>query len=100
MDWYLDKFRYRTCIWCNNKWYILNVGGRDGRFFSYLSYPPFLNDKERADPARLVFRFGNKGCAIVRFWEQAAPLLGSGNRGRAPVYYLFLIEMSQLHFPF
>ena len=22
MNWYLDKFRYRTCIWCNDKWMV------------------------------------------------------------------------------
>jgi hypothetical protein len=60
-------------------------------------FPPFLiaifeptrrKPGHSPDPARLVSDSGTK----------AAPLLGSGNRGRAT--YLFLMEMSQLHFPF
>ena len=65
MDWYLDRFRYRTYIWCKDKWmvqlrleqtfevhqkyirYILNVGGRNGKFFSGRLIRHFKTDKEK-----------------------------------------------------
>ncbi len=44
------------------------------RFFSkLLIHHAFLTDKEKAGPFsrpyKTDFRFGNKGCAIVRIWE-------------------------------
>jgi hypothetical protein len=92
MDWYLDRFRYTVPVsgvkingWyklrleqtfeAHQKYirYILNEGGRDGRFFYRVSCPPFLNRQGKIlcpIPARKNW-FQNreqrqKGYAIVR----------------------------------
>jgi hypothetical protein len=95
MDWYLDKFRYRTCIWCNDKWMVQAWAGtyfwgtpeihlvhfkrgRDGRFFCCFSYSQFFN-RQWESRAILLTRqdcFRDSG-------TKAAPLLVSRNRGHA-----------------
>jgi hypothetical protein len=60
--------------------YILNAGGKDGRFFSPF-YSPFLNDKEKAraiHPTRQDW-FSGLG-------TKAAPLLGPEKRGRVILF--------------
>ncbi len=68
-----------------------------GRIRDYVHVPPvsanFKPTRRKPvhspDPARMVSDSGTK----------AAPMLGSGNRGRV-ILSVFITEMSQLHFPF
>ncbi len=69
MDWYLDRFWYRTCIWCKDKWMVLAQAETYFQVQIHLNAPPFLSAIFK--PARQVFESGTK----------AVPLLGSGNRG-------------------
>jgi hypothetical protein len=57
--------------------YILNAGRRDERFFPLLSFLSAMFKPTRRKPGgpfscpgKTGFRFGYKGCAIVRIWVQ------------------------------
>ena len=63
--WYKLRLEQTFEVYQKYIWYILNAGGREGRFFTVFLVRFFKTTRETR-PGKTGFRFGNKGYAIVR----------------------------------